>query len=101
MHVTKYAVKHLPRLVAQVLDARVAVTMPAAPLQHEVAETPETKPTPTGLSCPLRCFERQLCQTAVFAFSFGCFYRQTAVVEAKQHPQAYPVPEVALSVKSV
>ncbi|KAL3132337.1 hypothetical protein ABBQ32_008915 [Trebouxia sp. C0010 RCD-2024] len=42
------SIKHIPHLMVQVLDAVVAVTMPAAPLQHEPVDTPEAKQHPTG-----------------------------------------------------
>ena len=66
MHVTKHAVKDTLHLVAQVLDARVAVTMPAAPLQHEAMDTPEAKQLPTGLFCfwvasNVKCVEPAVC----------------------------------------
>lgn len=57
------SIKHIPHLMVQVLDAVVAVTMPAAPLQHEPVDTPEAKQHPTGLSCSfllLRASKRQI-----------------------------------------
>lgn len=33
---------------AQVLDARIAVTMPPAPQQQDAEDTPQAKPQPTG-----------------------------------------------------